>query len=68
MRSALLDGDRPLEILVDPIGSRSVSGNIYTGIVKAILPNQFVFIDIGLEKNAFLNFSEKRETRAAPRL
>jgi len=68
VRSALLDGDKPLEILIDPIGSHSVSGNIYTGIVKTILPNQFVFIDIGLEKNAFLNFSERREVRAAPKL
>jgi len=67
-RTAIVENGKLLEVLIDPAGSRSVAGNIYAGIVKAVLPNQFVFIDIGLEKNAFLNFSDRKENRAFPRL
>jgi len=68
IRSALTDDGKLVEILIDRAGSNSVAGNIYAGTVKAILPNQFAFLDIGLEKSAFLNLADKREEKFAKTL
>ncbi len=53
-RVALIEGDELVELYVER-PKRSVVGNVYLGKVKDVLPGmQAAFVDIGLEKNAFL--------------
>lgn len=61
-KTALLHDGKLIELVVDGQNEMSIAGNIYAGIVEAILPSQFAFIDIGLEKNAFLHLNDNRET------
>jgi len=57
-RVALLE-DRELVELYIERPKRSVVGNVYLGRVKDVLPGmQAAFVDIGLEKNAFLYVDE----------
>lgn len=57
-RVALLE-DRELVELYIERPKRSVVGNVYLGKVKDVLPGmQAAFVDIGLEKNAFLYVDE----------
>jgi ribonuclease G len=57
-RVALLE-DRALVELYIERPKRSVVGNVYLGKVKDVLPGmQAAFVDIGLEKNAFLYVDE----------
>lgn len=54
-RVAVLEDGNLVELLVDDSENRSVAGNIYKGRVKRILPGmQAAFVDIGLNKDAFL--------------
>ena len=55
IRAALLTDGRLTDLIVDNKNGRSITGNVYLGTVKAILPSQFAFIDIGQPKNGFLN-------------
>jgi len=54
-RVALLENGKPAEIYLErPVHKRMV-GNVYKGIVANVLPGmQAAFVDIGLERNAFL--------------
>lgn len=61
-KTALLYDSKLVEVLIDDRNEMSIVGNIYAGIVKTILSSQFAFIDIGLEKNAFLYLDDSRET------
>jgi ribonuclease G len=52
---ALIEQGRLVELYVEREPDYRVAGNIYKGVVKNILPGmQAAFVDIGLEKNAFL--------------
>ena len=54
-RVALLEDGELAEIQVEFRGNERLVGNIYKGRVENILPGmQAAFVDIGLEKNAFL--------------
>lgn len=54
-RVALLEDDSLAEIHLETQGKERLVGNIYKGRVANILPGmQAAFIDIGLDKNAFL--------------
>ncbi len=54
-RLAVLEDDVLCEIYIEREGSESISGNIYAGHVENVLPGMnAAFVDIGLEKNAFL--------------
>jgi ribonuclease G len=58
-RVAILEDDRLVELLVDRPDIRRTVGNIYRGKVEAILPGiQAAFVNIGLEKSAFLHASD----------
>ena len=50
-----------IELIVDDVNDESLVGNIYSGLVKNILPSQFAFVDIGLKKNAFIYLSDNKE-------
>lgn len=55
-RLALLEDGALTEYYVERSGQESLPGNIYVGRVANILPGmQAAFVDIGLEKNAFLH-------------
>jgi ribonuclease G len=61
-RVAILEDDRLVELLVDRQEQRRSVGNIYLGRVEAVLPGiQAAFVDIGLEKSAFLHASDLLE-------
>lgn len=54
-RAAVLEEGRLVELRVERESNQRVAGNIYKGRVMNVLPGmQAAFIDIGLEKNAFL--------------
>ncbi|MEG2361262.1 MAG: Rne/Rng family ribonuclease [Christensenella sp.] len=54
-RVALTEGKELVEIQVETRGKERLVGNIYKGRVANILPGmQAAFVDVGLEKNAFL--------------
>lgn len=56
---AILEDDRLVELLVDRPELDRIVGNIYYGRVEAVLPGmQAAFVDIGLEKSAFLHASD----------
>jgi ribonuclease G len=58
-RVAILEDDRLVELLVDRPDVRRTVGNIYRGKVEAVLPGiQAAFVDIGLDKSAFLHASD----------
>lgn len=54
-RVVLLEDGEPGEIYIERRGRERLVGNIYKGKVKNVLPGmQAAFVDIGLERNAFL--------------
>src|SRR5438132_4597047 len=58
-RVAILEDDQVVEIFIERENQRGVVGNIYKGRVSKVLPGmQSSFIDIGLERDAFLYVSE----------
>ena len=55
VRVAVVEEERLAELYVERKGGQRTAGNIYKGIVKNVLPGmQAAFVDIGLERNAFL--------------
>jgi ribonuclease G len=61
-RVAILEDDRLVELLIDRQDHRRIVGDIYLGRVEAVLPGiQAAFVDIGLEKSAFLHASDLLE-------
>ncbi|EOS95608.1 ribonuclease G [Erwinia tracheiphila] len=58
-RVALIDGGILQEIHIEREARRGIVGNIYKGRVSRVLPGmQAAFVDIGLEKAAFLHASD----------
>jgi len=54
-RVVLLEDNVPSEIYIERRGRERIVGNIYKGRVQNVLPGmQAAFVDIGLERNAFL--------------
>ncbi len=54
-RVVLLEDGSPSEIYIERRGKERLVGNIYKGRVQNVLPGmQAAFVDIGLERNAFL--------------
>src|SRR5690606_39332536 len=58
-RSALVEQGVVQELHVERTASRGIVGNIYLGKVVRVLPGmQSAFIDIGLERTAFLHVAD----------
>ena len=52
---AILEDDQVVEIFIEREHSRGVVGNVYKGRVSKVLPGmQSAFVDLGLERDAFL--------------
>lgn len=59
VRAALLENGVLEEVYVERAARRGVIGNIYKGRVSRVLPGmQAAFVDIGLERTAFLHASD----------
>ena len=58
---ALLEDNKLDEIYIERNNQKEITGNIYKGKVVDILNNgEIIFVDIGLEKNDFLSFENKK--------
>ena len=56
------------ELLIERSASRGLVGNIYYGRVARVLPGmQSAFVDIGLERAAFLHIADIRDNKDSPR-
>lgn len=61
-RAALLEEEKLSEMFIERNDEVRVTGNIYKGRVANVLPGmESAFVDIGLEKNAFLYVKDLRE-------
>ena len=57
--AAIIEDDQVTEIFIERERQRGVVGNIYKGRVSRVLPGmQSAFVDIGLERDAFLYVSD----------
>jgi ribonuclease G len=66
-RVAVLEDSIVQELHVERAASRGIVGNIYLGQVKRVLPGmQSAFIEIGLERAAFLHIADVLEQRQHP--
>ena len=66
-RVAVLEENNICELHVERNSDHSLVGNIYLGIVRRVLPGmQSAFIDIGLERAAFLHIMDVVEQRQNP--
>ncbi len=62
-RVAVLQGGRLVEFSMERPKDRGLSGNIYKGRVARVLPGmQAAFVDIGLERTAFLHATDVYES------
>ena len=60
---AILEDDLVTEVFIERERNRGTVGNIYKGRVSKVLPGmQSAFVDIGLERDAFLYVSEVHDT------
>jgi ribonuclease G len=58
-RVALIEDDELVEFMVERRRAHGIAGNIYKGRVTKVLPGmQSAFVDIGLERDAFLYVSD----------
>ena len=58
-RVALVENGQVVELYVERSSDRGIAGNIYKGMVVRVLPGmQAAFVDVGLEKAAFLYVSD----------
>jgi len=58
-RVAILEDDLVVEVFIEREQSRGVVGNVYKGRVSKVLPGmQSAFVDLGLERDAFLYVSD----------
>jgi ribonuclease G len=61
-RVAILEDDLVAEVFIERERQRGVAGNIYKGRVSKVLPGmQSAFVDVGLERDAFLYVSDVLE-------
>ena len=66
-RVAILEDNVVQELHVERSASRGIVGNIYLGKVRRVLPGmQSAFIEIGLERAAFLHVADILEQRQHP--
>ena len=60
-RVVLVEGGAAQELYIQRANRHGLVGNVYKGIVKRVLPGmQAAFVDIGLDRTAFLHVSDMR--------
>ena len=55
IRVALTENGKLVQVFMEPKSGESWVGKVIVGHIKTILPNGFAFVDIGADKNAFMN-------------
>ncbi|WP_274571523.1 ribonuclease G [Neisseria leonii] len=66
-RVAVLEANKICELHIERNSGQGLVGNIYLGVVRRVLPGmQSAFIDIGLERAAFLHIVDVLEQRQNP--
>ena len=61
-RAAIIEDEKVVEVLIEREEERRINANIYKGKVANVLPGmESAFVNIGLEKNAFLYVNDLRE-------
>ena len=66
-RVALVEGGAVQEIFIQRANRHGLVGNVYKGVVKRVLPGmQAAFIDIGLDRTAFLHVADMRRPEGLP--
>lgn len=61
-RAAIIEDEKVVEVLIEREKERRINANIYKGKVANVLPGmESAFVNIGLEKNAFLYVNDLRE-------
>jgi ribonuclease G len=64
VRIAILEDKELVELLIERAETKRIVGDIYKGVVTAVLPGiQAAFVDIGAEKAAFLHVSDLVDPR-----
>lgn len=59
LRVAVMEDGTLAELFIESAAAQSIIGNIYQGRVESIVPGlRAVFVNIGMEKNAFLHFND----------
>ncbi|HFD81660.1 MAG TPA: ribonuclease G [Gammaproteobacteria bacterium] len=67
-RVAVVENGMLQEVFIERARRRGLVGNIYKGVVSRVLPGmQAAFVDIGLERAAFLHASDIAQTAAEER-
>jgi len=61
LRVAILEDEQLLELYIESLEDKAILNNIYKGRIEGILPGlKAAFVNIGLERNAFLHFDDVR--------
>jgi Rne/Rng family ribonuclease len=61
LRIAILEGDQLSELYIESLDNKTVLNNIYKGRTEGVLPGlNAAFVNIGLDRNAFLHFDDVR--------
>lgn len=64
-KTAILEDDKLVELLIEDNKNKKIVSNIYRGIVKNIKPGMEAgFVDIGLEKLAYLPLGKNKDIKA----
>ena len=67
IRVAVLEDGHLNQLFLEQTDDKSVLGNIYKGRIESIVPGlKAAFVNIGLERNAFLHFSDIRQEFVLP--
>ncbi len=67
VRAALLQDGRLCDLVIARGGAEGVAGNIYLGRVERVVPSiQAAFVEIGLDRPAFLGLAEARPPGPTP--
>lgn len=61
LRVAILEDDQLVELFTESLDEKSILNNIYKGRVEGVIPGlKAAFVNIGLDRNAFLHFDDVR--------
>lgn len=61
LRVAILEDEQLVELYIESLDEKSILNNIYKGRVEDVLPGlKAAFVNIGLDRNAFLHFDDVR--------
>lgn len=61
LRVAILEDDQLTELYVESLDEKTILNNVYKGRIEGIIPGlKAAFVNVGLERNAFLHFEDVR--------